>query len=394
MSNLNHSFTQMYKIDTILQDLQFKIPSINQGLELTYRLNDYIEKVDEKHKHEAYMEPITPKELSEGISSQQKNENHINYFVLKDNRKITLDNAEWREFETFLIHESNKNINMSLKKTDLDEGFYKEIYDNLQILLENKNSLSVFLKGLKYLHESSCITLIQDVVCGTLCDLIKTSLEKEKEIIEISMRLRLGENIFSAISSLKLKNIGKELKKYLYSEKVDNIDELVSGENIIELHNNLLKTYPDLDTDHTKMILLDNLKLTLDNIASCPQNYKFLPEYHKYFELDHFIKDIKTSEGDLSVGKISKGTLLQAIDNIYMKLRLHQTELLGDLGNCIITQFIKAKILKQSTKIIRKKPFKKLNVITVDYTDLTIFYSREFPRISNIIEILALKSKE
>jgi hypothetical protein len=99
------------------------------------------------------MEPITPKELSEGISSQQKNENHINYFVLKDNRKITLDNAN-REFETFLIHESNKNINMSLKKTDLDEGFYKEIYENLQILLENKNSLSVFIKGLKYLHES------------------------------------------------------------------------------------------------------------------------------------------------------------------------------------------------------------------------------------------------
>jgi hypothetical protein len=58
----------------------------------------------------------------------------------------------------------------------------------------------------------------------TLCELIKTSLEKEKEIIEISMRLRLGENIFSAISSLQLKNIGKELKKYLYSEKVDNID--------------------------------------------------------------------------------------------------------------------------------------------------------------------------
>jgi hypothetical protein len=77
-----------------------------------------------------------------------------------------------------------------------------------------------------------------------------------------------------------------------------------------------------------------------------------------------------------------------------MKLRLHQNELLGDLGNCIITQFIKAKILKQTTKIIRKKPFKKLNVITVDYTDLTIFYSREFPRISIIIEILELKSKE
>jgi hypothetical protein len=186
MSNLNHSFTQMYKIDTILQDLQFKIPSINQGFELTYRLNDYMEKVDAKHKHEAYMEPITKKELSEGIDSKQKNENHINYFVLKDYKKVTLDNAEWREFETFLIHESNKNINMSFKKNDLDEGFSKEISENLQILLENKNELSVFLKGLKY---DSGITIIRDVVCGTLGELIKRSLDKEEPIIEISMRL-------------------------------------------------------------------------------------------------------------------------------------------------------------------------------------------------------------
>jgi hypothetical protein len=45
MSNLNHSFTQMYKIDTILQNLQFIIPSINQGLELTYRLDNISERL-------------------------------------------------------------------------------------------------------------------------------------------------------------------------------------------------------------------------------------------------------------------------------------------------------------------------------------------------------------
>jgi hypothetical protein len=80
---------------------------------------------------------------------------------------------------------------------------------------------------------------------GYIMRINKNLLEKEKEIIEISMCLRLGENIFSAISSLKLKNIGKELKKYLYSEKVDNIDNWYPRK-YYRLHNNLLKTYPDL----------------------------------------------------------------------------------------------------------------------------------------------------
>jgi hypothetical protein len=35
----------MYKIDTILQNLQFIIPSINQGLELTYRLDNISERL-------------------------------------------------------------------------------------------------------------------------------------------------------------------------------------------------------------------------------------------------------------------------------------------------------------------------------------------------------------
>jgi hypothetical protein len=62
----------MYKIDEILQNLQYKVPSINQGLELTYRLNDYIEKVDAKHKHEAYMEPITKKSYQKAYPANKK----------------------------------------------------------------------------------------------------------------------------------------------------------------------------------------------------------------------------------------------------------------------------------------------------------------------------------
>lgn len=146
-----------------------------------------------------------------------------------------------------------------------------------------------------------------------------------------------------------------------------------------------------MDQDHTILLLLDNLKLTLDNIVTCKQNYKFLPEYHKYFELDTFIKDIpNSSKGDLSVGsKISKGTLLQAVDNLYMKLSVHQNSLLGNLGNCIIDQFVKAEIMTRTKTKIGKK--KHLNVIKVEYNDLTIFYGREFPRISIIIENLALR---
>jgi len=67
------------------------------------------------------MEPITTKELSEGIT--QKTDNHINYFI-KNNRKITLDTFEWREFETFLIQASNR-IKYSFKKNDLDESLSK-----------------------------------------------------------------------------------------------------------------------------------------------------------------------------------------------------------------------------------------------------------------------------
>jgi hypothetical protein len=77
----------------------------------------------------------------------------------------------------------------------------------LQILLDDpENELSLFLKGLKY---DSGVKIIKDVVCGTLCELIKRSLEKDKPIIEISIRLRLGENIFSAISSLQIKGLVK-----------------------------------------------------------------------------------------------------------------------------------------------------------------------------------------
>ena len=58
MSNLNHLFSQMYKIDEILQNLQYKVPSINQGLELTY-IKHYMEKVDAKHK-KSYIRSLIP----------------------------------------------------------------------------------------------------------------------------------------------------------------------------------------------------------------------------------------------------------------------------------------------------------------------------------------------
>ena len=40
--------------------------------------------------------------------------------------------------------------------------------------------------------------------------------------------------------------------------------------------------------------------------------------------------------------------------------------------------------MTKTTKTVKtRNGFKKLNIITIEYTDLTIFYSREFPRISD-----------
>jgi hypothetical protein len=64
-----------------------------------------------------------------------------------------------------------------------------------------------------------------------------------------------------------------------------------------------------------------------------------------------------------------------------MKLRVHQNPLFGNLGNCIIDPFIKAEIMTKTKMKIGKK--KTINVIKVEYTDLTIFYNRDFPRISD-----------
>lgn len=51
MSNLNHLFSQMYKIDEILQNLQYKVPSINQGLELTDLLDAILQKLHKKNQN-------------------------------------------------------------------------------------------------------------------------------------------------------------------------------------------------------------------------------------------------------------------------------------------------------------------------------------------------------
>jgi hypothetical protein len=339
LKELNHSDTQMLTINSLLQKLQFKIQSINQGLNVTESLNEYITQIE----HRNYGE-ITDS----------------NYYCFKtptNNQKITFNNEEWGKLETFLISASNANINMSFKKNELDRSLYNNIFDNLKILLDNPNELSELLLGF---NSDTNIQLIQNVVCGTLGELIKTSLEKETPIIEIIIRLRLGENIFSSISSLNIKNIGKELKNYLNLKCNRNIKDLV--ENISILNENLI-TYPYLTHEHVTMILLDNLRLTLNNISECPKNYIFLQEYHKYFRLN-----------------TTSGIFLQDVQNLHLKLRCYQNPLFGQLGSCIIDQFIKAKIMKKNTKVVKKK---KLNILTINYTDLTIFYNRNFPRISN-----------
>ena len=230
---LNNSDTQRLKIDSILQRLQFKIPSIHQGLKLTDDLDKYIQQIDHRHYGQ-----ITDS----------------NYYVLKNNKKITLNIEEWGLLETYLIKTSNEDINMSFRKNELDKSLYKDIYDNLKILLNNPNELSEFLLGFNCDTSDTNIKIIHDVVCGTFGELIKHSLEKEEPIVEIIMRLRLGENIFSSISSLNIKNIGKELKNYLNLKCNKNIKDLV--ENISILHEKLIKSYPYMTKTHVIMILL------------------------------------------------------------------------------------------------------------------------------------------
>jgi hypothetical protein len=97
LQELNHSDTLMVQIDSILQRLQYKIPSINQ-LNVTDELNEYITQIE----HRNYGQ-ITDS----------------NYYVLKNNQKITFNDAEWGKLETFLIQASNADINMSFKKNSL-----------------------------------------------------------------------------------------------------------------------------------------------------------------------------------------------------------------------------------------------------------------------------------
>jgi hypothetical protein len=61
---------------------------------------------------------------------------------------------------------------MSFKKNELDKSLYKNIFDNLKILLDNPNELSEFLLGF---NSDTNIQLIQNVVCGTLFTLLYTS---------------------------------------------------------------------------------------------------------------------------------------------------------------------------------------------------------------------------
>ena len=150
------------------------------------------------------------------------------------------------------------------------------------------------------------------------------------------MRLRLGENIFSSISSLNIKNIGKELKNYLNLKCNKNIKDLV--ENIEILHEKLIKSYPYMTKTHVIMILLDNLNLTLNNISECKKNYVFLHEYYKYFRLN--------------TGSV---TFLLDVQNLHLKLRGYQNPLMGHLGSCIIAQFIKAEIMTKTTKTVKTR---------------------------------------
>lgn len=89
--------TQITKIDLLLNKLQFKIPSISQGLLLSNRLDDYLN----------YRDDWSPGE-----------KDRSNFYVRKDLEHFYLNPHDWQKLELFLMRSSLENLNINFKKND------------------------------------------------------------------------------------------------------------------------------------------------------------------------------------------------------------------------------------------------------------------------------------
>lgn len=108
---------QMLKIDSILKSLQFKIPSINQSLSLTDKVDDFLNYNDK-------------------FSGEK---DRSNFYIKKDGEHFYLSPADWQQLEVFLTRSSIADLsfgNMNFKKNELEPSFSQDLWQCWQQIIK------------------------------------------------------------------------------------------------------------------------------------------------------------------------------------------------------------------------------------------------------------------
>lgn len=342
--------TQVKKIIEICLKLETKIPIITQAFQVLDDTNRYIQKLE--------------------LGNLEKR-NCNQFFLDKHFTKIYLEEKEAEKIQENLIRASTTNMSLGFKRAEIETFLLRKVQNSWEELSQQKETyLMQILNSITDdfiipddLPESKSLNynIICNVIIQTIGDLLKLNYSDkidERQINSVRFKHALGENIAKSLLSLYCLDLGRILKDYIYDKKT--LKELLATENINKIKRKINKKYPKMHSDFLKMLILDSCLQALKTINQCKNTYKYLKEYHELFNLKDstFIVQIHNLEN-----------ILQS------KIQLYYSRIGEDVLSVFITKDVVTK------KIIKKKN-KTISYIIINSRDFTIYYNRDFPRIS------------